>query len=389
MMNERKIRVVNGQELRCGFTTGSCAAAAASAAAEMLLSREKIEQTEITLPGGEAVMFDIEDAEILDLSAKCSVIKDGGDDPDVTTGLRITAEVSFTGRPQILHEPAGQDWPGVLIAAGEGVGTVTQEGLQCRPGEPAVNPVPRKMITESVEKVKEKNEYAGTLTVVISVPGGAETAKHTFNPRLGITGGISILGTTGIVEPMSEKAIIDTIKITIDKKYMEDTENILISPGNYGISFCRSELGFDIGKAVQISNYVGEALSYIKYKGFKRILFVGHMGKLVKTAAGVMNTHSSYADCRMETIAAHSACCGADTETVKKIMSCLTVDAALDIIAGKSYFEAVKKELMDKVMYHLSCRLKGAAGIEVIMFSGGGKYIVKSAGADSMTERFR
>lgn len=149
------------------------------------------------------------------------------------------------------------------------------------------------------------------LDVEISVPGGDEIAKKTYNPRLGIVGGISILGTSGVVDPMSEKALIDTIKVVVDRQHAKDPEHILIAPGNYGRDFCREELGLDIENAVPVSNYIGEALDYIRYKGFKKILFVGHTGKLIKTAAGIMNTHSSYADGRMEIIAVHSALWGA------------------------------------------------------------------------------
>ena len=252
----------------------------------------------------------------------------------------------------------------------------------------SINPMPRQMIVDSIERVKKSHDFSGGLAVEISVPRGEEAAQKTFNPRLGIVGGISILGTTGIVEPMSEKALVDTIKISIDKRYAENPESILISPGNYGRKYCMEELELDIDKSVQISNYVGEALDYIKYKGFKEILLVGHMGKLVKLAAGVMNTHSAYADCRMETIGVHCACLGANPETVEAILGCITTDEAFDIIKDKPYDGAVKERLIAKVMDHLNFRLKNQVKIEVLMFSTGRDHIIKSSGAEEFINKF-
>ena len=186
------------------------------------------------------------------------VKKDGGDDPDVTTGLDIFAEVTLSDN-------------GVIeIDGGDGVGRVTKEGLQIPPGKPAINPVPRRMIAKSVQEVFDSFSFGGGAKVTISVPGGEAVAKRTFNPMLGITGGISIIGTTGIVEPMSEDAIVATTNILIDRRFIEDPEKILITPGNYGSDFCRDHLKLDLKQAVQVSNYVGEALDYIRYKGAER-----------------------------------------------------------------------------------------------------------------------
>ncbi len=368
-----KYTVKNGKKLRFGYTTGSCATAASAAALEMLLSGSRMARADITLPSGEKASFEIGDITIEPDRVSCSVTKDGGDDPDVTHGAKIFASVRLTETD-------------ILLKGGEGVGIVTAKGLQCKPGEPAINPVPRKMIIENARRILQCYGAGCGAEITISVPGGGEIAKKTYNPRLGIVGGISILGTTGIVDPMSEKALVDTIKAVIDKQYEEDSENILISPGNYGRDFCKEYLGLDIERAVPVSNYIGEALDYIRYKGFKKILFVGHTGKLIKIAAGVMNTHSSYADCRMEVIGVHSAICGADAETVAKIMSCVTTDEAFDLIKDKSYYEDVKNRILEKVLYHLRFRLKGEAEIETIMFTTDRRHIIKSQGADMMIE---
>lgn len=422
-----KYTVKNGKKLKCGFTTGSCAAAAAAAAAAMLFSGEKKTAAEIRLPSGESAVLPVEDIEIERDSASCCVVKDGGDDPDATHGAKIFAkvtrntgfsatsalesasetsekktaeaqpEVSADGRqgdgreqkdrPDIRSFPVRNGR--LTLLGGRGVGTVTAKGLQCRQGEPAINPVPRKMIFENVKRICDAYGSQDALTIEISVPDGEEIAKKTYNPRLGILGGISILGTTGIVDPMSEKALVDTIKAVIDKQYAENPDRILIAPGNYGRDFCRRELGFDIEKSVPVSNYIGEALDYIGYKGFSEILLVGHTGKLIKIAAGIMNTHSSYADGRMEVIGVHSAVCGADAETVTKILSCITTDDAFDLIADKPYYEAVKARIMERTMYHLNFRLKGRAKIETVMFTTDRRHMIKSAGADLLAEQLR
>lgn len=402
-----KISIVNGKELRKGYTTGSTGCAAATAAVNMLLTGERINHIKITLPSGDEAIFEVVDIQMGREQTKCAVIKDGGDDPDVTHGLKIFARVTI-GTPdadllksaeyavckntdEIKFESTEDDYNDVIvnIIGGTGVGKVKARGLQCDIGEPAINPIPRKMIRENVRKTAMKLGFKGQLTVEISVPKGEETALKTFNPRLGIKDGISILGTTGIVEPMSEKALIDTIKVSIDKRFAENSEIILISPGNYGIDYCKNELGLDIEKAVEISNYLGEALDYIKYKGFKKILFVGHTGKLVKVAAGVMNTHSSYADCRMETIACHSGCLGAESDIMKEIMNAVNTDEAFDIIKDKTYYEDVKRKIMEKAMEHLNFRLKNEVDIQILMYTTHREHIIKSEKTDEYIEKVR
>lgn len=375
----KKFTVKNGKEMRFGYTTGSCAAAAAAAAAEMLFLRKRIDAAAIRLPADEEVLFPITDIEIQKDRVSCAVVKDGGDDPDATHGLKIFAEVR-------LNEESEE----IRIAGGFGVGKVTAKGLQCPVGEAAINPVPRKMIEANCRRVLRRYGMDCGLHVEISVPGGEEVAKKTFNPRLGVEGGISILGTTGIVEPMSEKALVDTIRVVVDKQYAEDPQYILISPGNYGRNFCREYLHLDIERSVPISNYIGEALDYIRYKGFKKILLVGHTGKLIKIAAGVMNTHSSYADCRMEVIGLYSALCGADRRTVEKIMACVTTDEAFGVISGQSYYEEVKKRILERVLYHLRFRLKDESiEIETVMFTTDCSHVIKSDHADELIDHYR
>ena len=358
--------VKNGKELRSGYTTGSCATAVATASTIMLITQNEISGVNITLPSGSIVNFLIDDVVITDRYASCSVTKFSGDDPDITDGAKIFGEVTFN------------NLDGIELISGIGVGIVTTKGLQCAVGEPAINPVPRKMIISNTKSVLDKYNIKKGITIKISVPDGERLAKKTFNPRLGIVGGISILGTTGIVEPMSEKALIDTIKVCVNKEYVNDPNSILISPGNYGRNYCQNELNIDINKSVKFSNFLGEALDYIKYKGFKEITIVGHFGKLVKVAGGIMNTHSSVADARFEIISTHCILHGADKSLLEKIVDCSTTDEAFDLIEQYDFYEDVKKSILAKALFHINYRLKDEIKIQLAMFGNDGKHSIRN-----------
>lgn len=348
--------VKGGKPLRLGFTTGSCATAAAAASASMLLSGETTDRVMITLPSGDRVAFSVDDVVMLPDRASCSVKKDAGDDPDVTDGLKIFVSCERTGT-------------GLEILGGAGVGTVTSDGLPVPRGDAAINPVPRRMILENVRAVCERYAYDGGMRLTVSAPGGETLAQRTFNPRLGIVGGISILGTTGIVEPMSQKAIVDTIKLLIDKRALENPHAILITPGNYGLAFCRDRLGLDMALAVKYANFLGECLDYITYKGFRKVLLVGHAGKLIKVAGGIMDTHSAVADCRMEIIAAHAACAGADMQTARMIMACATTDEAIAALTASGCAEGAFRSMLEKLEFHLNYRVKQELEVGVVVFS--------------------
>ena len=219
----------NHKKLRYGYTTGSCAAAASKAAAAMLLSGKEISYVELHTPKGIDLRLEVLDISREDNAVSCAIQKDGGDDPDVTNGILIYAKVS--------REPA--DEAQIIIDGGIGVGRVTKPGLEQSVGAAAINKVPRQMIRENLEAVCEQYHYHGKLSVVISIPSGVELAAKTFNPRLGIVGGISVLGTSGIVEPMSEQALIDTIRVEMRQKLANGMEYLLVVPGNYGIDFGR------------------------------------------------------------------------------------------------------------------------------------------------------
>ena len=277
----------DGKKLRLGYTTGSCAAAAAKAAAWMLLTGSRKETITLDTPKGIRLELAVKEITMERGSVSCAIEKDSGDDPDVTKGTLIFATVTYA------------DTSGVTIDGGFGIGRVTKRGLDQPVGNAAINSVPRQMIRENVEEVMTLADYHGGLSVVISAPEGEMLAKKTFNPRLGIVGGISILGTTGIVEPMSEKALVDTIRVELNQRKVGGAEYVLLTPGNYGSDFIHNELGLDLKVAVQVSNFIGEALDICKELGFKGAMLIGHVGKLVKIAGGMMKTPSKYGDCRM------------------------------------------------------------------------------------------
>ena len=345
------------KELRTGVTTGLCAAAAAKAATKMLLSSGPVEQVEVTAKNGVTMQLEVIDTLHENGLVKCAVRKDAGDDPDVTNGVKIFAVVSKS------------DADGIAVDGGEGVGRVTKTGLKVLVGKAAINPVPMEMITTEIEKICVQFAYTGGIKAVISIPGGAEIAKKTMNKRLGIVGGLSILGTTGIVEPMSERAIVETIKAEIDVQTAFEKKSLLITPGNYGRDFAEKELGLDIEDAIKCSNFIGETLDYACMKNVERITLVGHAGKLVKLAGGIMNTHSGIADCRMEIIAAHCALAGAGAETISQIMACITTEAAIEIMKRLGINDSVWVSIGQKIEFHLRERTGGRLIVEYIIFT--------------------
>ena len=348
--------------LRLGWTTGSCAAAAAKAAAQMLFSGEEICQVRLMTPKGIELDLDVEHITRTPDYVQCAVRKYSGDDPDVTDGLLIYAKVE-------KQEEASSGLR-VILDGGAGVGRVTKPGLEQKIGQAAINKVPRKMITEEVERICRACGYSREVKVTISIPEGEETAKKTFNPRLGIVGGLSVLGTSGIVEPMSEKALTDTIYLEMKMLRESGYSFCYAVPGNYGMDFLAEELEIDPDLAVKCSNYVGDTIDDAKLLGMKGILLIGHVGKFIKLAAGVMNTHSRAADCRMEVFASHAAMAGADTAAVKEIMACLNTAEAVKILKGKGLLPAVMKTVMERIAFYLRQRAGGELETGAVVFSG-------------------
>ena len=362
------------KKLRCGYTTGSCAAAAAKAAAEALLTGRSVTSADILAPKGVLLSLPVSRCELSGGSALCSVIKDSGDDPDVTNGMEICAEVSFTDE-------------GVEILGGSGVGTVTKPGLDQPVGNAAINSVPRKMITQAVSDIAELYDYHGGFRIVISVPGGEDTAQKTFNPRIGIEGGISIIGTTGIVEPMSDRAVVETIRTEASVRREEGRKVLVLTLGNYSEKHIFDNAPGLAEQCVMCSNFIGDAIDIGISLGFDDILVYGHIGKMVKLGSGIMNTHSSYADGRMETLIACGAIAGADTAVLTSLADCVTTDAALDILYENGCAEAVMNVLTERIHHYLQARAKGQARTGAVIFSFQHELLLKTAYADDIIRK--
>ena len=289
--------IKNQKKLRLGITTGTCSAAAAQAAAIQLLLGVESHAVTLRTPKGMTVSVPVYLLEADADRVSYKVVKDSGDDPDVTSGSKICATVTADNRGDGEKEL-------LQIDGGKGVGRVTRPGLDQPVGNAAINHVPREMITREVQEVCRICDFHGTLHILISVPDGEALAERTFNPRLGIVGGISILGTTGIVEPMSSQALKETIRVELRQQRAEGQTIAAVSPGNYGLDFMQQTYGYDLDRSVKCSNFIGETIDMAAELGFCAMLLTGHIGKLIKVAGGIMNTHSHEGDCRMELLAA-------------------------------------------------------------------------------------
>ena len=376
--------------LRLGFTTGSCAAAAAKAGTQMLLSGDEVRQVRLMTPKGIELYLDVEEIRRGPGSVRCGVRKYSGDDPDVTDGLLICAEVKKEEPEAPLLALTGSEQEDrIRISGGEGVGRVTRPGLEQPVGEAAVNKIPRQMIREAVREICEKYGYSGGVHVTLTIPGGERVAEKTFNPRLGILGGLSILGTTGIVEPMSEKALTDTICLEMRVLKENGHDCCIVTPGNYGSDFLKEKMGMDLSLAVKCSNYIGEAIDDAAMLGMKGILLVGHVGKLVKLAAGVMNTHSRQADCRMEVLASHAAMAGADRDTVTQIMGCINTTEAIRILKERELLVPVMGTVTERIREALRRRAGENLSVGAVMFSTEDGILGKTEEADVLLEQIR
>ncbi|MBQ6425124.1 MAG: cobalamin biosynthesis protein CbiD [Acidaminococcaceae bacterium] len=378
--------------MRRGYTTGSCAAAASKAAAVMLLSGEETDTIKLDTPKGITLTLDVLDILRGPGFVRCAIRKDSGDDPDDTNGTLIYATVSslHAGIPEeeLVMQPrtasVEQLDDRVEIWGGIGVGKVTKPGLSCKVGGPAINPVPRKMITREVLAAMKQYGCDETLRVVISIPDGPAIAPKTFNPRLGIEGGISVLGTSGIVEPMSDRALIDTMYTEMDSRKANGYKDLLVFFGNYGADFTRDEMKIDISTAVTCSNFVGELLDYAVLQGFESVLIIGHSGKLIKLAQGVMNTHSKYADCRSEFLALQAMFHGASPAVGKEIYQALTTDEMTKILKREGLFEAVMEEAARKIDFYMQKRVHGKLKTGAILFSNVYGILGETAGAEEL-----
>ena len=365
--------VVNGKKYRKGYTTGSCAAAASKAAVSMLISGGVLDYVVIDTPAGIRLTLPVSDITFLDGSAKCAVIKDGGDDPDVTSGLKIFAEAKFT------------EAVGVNLKTGEGIGMVTLTGLRVEVGKPAINPVPMKMIMKEVQEILPVEKG---VEITLSVPGGEEVSKKTYNPKLGIIGGISILGTTGIVEPMSEEAWKESLALELKQVASRGCKTVVFIFGNYGDSFVKGKLNIANTSIVKISNFVGFMLDRAVEYGFEKILLAGHLGKLIKVAAGIFHTHSRVADARMEIMAAYASLEGATTEIVSKIYECTTTEAAAQIIDANG-LKAVYQRIASNASKRCDEYTFGKIKTAIILFNANEEILASDMNANELLEELR
>lgn len=347
-----------GKRLRCGYTTGTCAALAATGAVRLLLTGHPPDLVAIDTPKGWRVEVSLIQPQLGKGWAQCAVVKDGGDDIDATHGLPIVARV---------ERQAGD---AITIQGGEGVGRVTRPGLDQPVGEWAINRVPRQMITQAVDRERQTLGCTDGFLVTISVPGGAEVAQRTFNPQLGIEGGISILGTSGIVEPMSVQALVDTMALELRQAAFKGNGRLVLVPGNYGLDFLSQHaLVPDNIPVVRCSNFIGEALDQARLEGFREVLLVGHIGKLVKLAGGIMNTHSRWADGRRELFCAHAALAGAKQKTARALMDCPTTDGCLAVLDEAGLRQAVLSSLLVAIQDHLDRRFGPEGTVGAVLFS--------------------
>ena len=363
---ENKYIIKNNKRLRYGYTTGSCAAGAARGAVRMLLSGESFSEVTLITPKGITLTLALHDITRGENYVSCAVQKDAGDDPDTTNGILVyvKAEKFFSGNT----ENSGTH-PQIILDGGIGVGRVTKPGLSQKVGEAAINPVPKAMILREAEEAAQEYNYEGGLKLTVSVPEGEEIAKKTFNPRLGILGGISILGTSGIVEPMSEKALIESIHVEMKQHFCQGENYILVTPGNYGADYLREHMTIPFENNIKCSNYVGETIDMAIDMGVKGILFVAHIGKFVKVAAGIMNTHSHCADGRMEVLCASAIRAGGTLECAREILEAGTTDEALAVLERYGILKETMAIVMEKIQFYLNHRSYKQIVLGAVVFS--------------------
>lgn len=360
------------KRLREGYTTGVCAAAAAKAAALLLFRGEVPPAVTVVTPAGRELELPVAVAVRGEEWARCGVVKDAGDDPDVTDGLTIFAEA----RPA----PAG-----IVLRGGEGVGVVTRPGLPVPVGEPAINPVPRRLILREVAAVLPPGRGA---EVTISVPGGAEVAARTFNPRLGIVGGISILGTTGIVKPMSEEAYRESLGCAVDVAVAEGWRELVFVPGRTGERVAVERYGFPLEAVVQISNFVGYMLERAAAAGARAVLLLGHLGKLLKVAGGIFHTHSRVADARGEILAALAAAEGAPPPLVAQLLEIPTVEEAVPLLRAAG-LERVFAAAAARASRRAEDFVRGKLRVGTVLLGRDGEVLGYDAGAREIAAAFR
>lgn len=379
---------VDGKKYRRGYTSGSCACGATKAALIMHLEKRNINEVRIGTPKGVDLDLKIDNISRGKDWVQCSVKKDGGDDIDATHGMDIFARLELVQADQVPDFRSDLDSDYLFITSGQGIGRVTKKGLDIRPGRPAINRVPLNMILKVVQETLDEAgldiyDYLGGRKILVTIfaPQGQEIAKRTFNSNLGIEGGISIIGTTGIVDPMSDEGWKKALSAELSIKRAEGRETIILVPGNIGRDIMAKSYGADLDGIVKMSNFIGYMLMETKRLGFKRVIVGGHIGKLIKLSGGITNSHSRVADARREIMVANLALLGAPLELLKEIDACLSTDAMVDIIRESGYsqvFKVLADKAASKAKVYMRLGQEDHMDIEVYLFSMDGSLLAKS-----------
>ncbi|EGT3784697.1 cobalt-precorrin-5B (C(1))-methyltransferase [Clostridioides difficile] len=401
---------IDGKKYRRGYTTGSCATGASKAAVYMLITKNRINTINIDTPKGIPLLLKVDNINISDTFVECSIKKDGGDDIDATHTMDIYARAEIVAKNDknkgyltlkdidslsTNSECKSELYKFIRVYGGTGIGVVTKKGLSVDIGKPAINPTPLKMINHEIRKLIGDNFESilgndKVLKITIFAPQGETVAKKTFNPRLGIVGGISIIGTTGIVEPMSDEGWKKSLSIELQMKKEQGLDKIILVPGNHGEQFIREKLNLDIKYVVRVSNFIGYMIKEAQRIGYKKILMAGHIGKFIKVSAGIFNTHSKVADARSEILVANLALMGARYEFLNKINQCVTTEEAVELINNSEYREVyniLSNKCRERVKQYLN-EDSDDIDVEVIIFSMDKSLLGKSDNTDDLVEVF-
>ena len=335
--------------LRSGYTTGACAAAGVKAALIYFSKKEIVREVDLIALDGTLLKIPVESLEVISDNEICAeVIKFSGDDPDITNGASVLTTVR-----RVFNDK-------IIFRAGLGVGTITKPGLQLPVGEPAINPAPRRLIQNIADEFKING-----LEIEISIPDGVELAKKTLNPILGVEGGLSVIGTTGVLRPMSEEAFKNSLVPQIDVAKAAGFDTLIFVPGKIGEEIAK-KLGFDSGAIIQTSNFIGFMLEAAAERDIKQVILCGHIGKLAKVAAGVFHTHNRVADGRLETLAAYSAAAGLRASEVQKILDANTTEDAAQIISA-NHLEKVYKKIAERASSRAQRYVFGKLTVKTIL----------------------
>ncbi|MCV0373267.1 MAG: cobalt-precorrin-5B (C(1))-methyltransferase [Nitrosarchaeum sp.] len=362
MQEERK------EKLRTGYTTGTSATAAAKASLLSIIQKQKILEIDVKLPKGNMIKIPIHSCEFDEEKARCSVIKDGGDDPDVTHGAEIIVDLSFTDKVNEIE-----------IDGGEGVGVVTKPGLGLEINKPAINPVPKKMINENIRDVGKEILLKKGIRVVISVPKGRDLAPKTDNPRIGILNGISILGTSGIVIPFSTASYAASIRQNIDVSIAMGNDTVVLTTGGRSEDFAKKIVDLPDHCFVQMGDFSGYTMQQCAKKGIKKAYVVGFIGKLAKMAAGVKQTHVKGSKVDMNFLSEIAKKCNASHDTIERILKANTARHVSEIIIEdnvKGFFE----EICNKTFVHMKKYSEEKVSLDVILFDFDGNILARKSG---------